>query len=104
MCGMFNVDVWDANAEYLVIDDIPFEFFGGSRKALWGAQSEIVITDKYRKKRSVKWGKPMIFCCNPDNDFRLLPDKTRKNLYLRDSELEWYNANTFVVEVINKLY
>ena len=38
MCGMFNLDVWDHNAEYLLLDDVPFEYIGGGRKALWGGK------------------------------------------------------------------
>ena len=60
MCGMFDLNVWDNDAEYLVLDDIPFDYIGGSgmRKALWGGQREIVLSDKFHRKRTVTWGKP----------------------------------------------
>lgn len=103
MCALFNVDVWDAEAEYLVIDDINFEYMGGARKALWGAQLEFTVTGKYRKNRSVRWGKPMIFCCNPANDFRIMTDKRGNNL-LEASEIAWYEANSLIVEITEKMY
>lgn len=102
MCGLFNLSVWDNDAEYLVIDDISFEFMGGSRKSLWGSQKELTLTDKFARKRSVKWGKPMIFLCNGDNDFRYLYVKGNK--YLNELEIEYYEANSVIVEVQNKLY
>jgi len=103
MCGLFNVDKWDNEAQYIVIDDIDFQYFGGCRKALWGAQKEFTTTGKYRKNRSVKWGKPMIFCCNNANDFRYMADK-RGNPLLSLSEKDWYIANSVIVAIENRLY
>jgi len=103
MCGLFNVDVWDAEAKYIVIDDISFDFMGGARKALWGAQREFTVTGKYRKNRSVRWGKPMIFCCNPANDFRFMVDKKGVPL-LDNSERDWYIANSVIVPIVNRMY
>lgn len=103
MCGLFYLAAWDNEADYLVIDDIAFERWGDSRKALWGAQKELTLSDKFARKRVVKWGKPMIVLCNPGDDFRYLLDK-RGNPVLRLGELNWYNENTVVVEVHDKLY
>lgn len=103
MCGLFNLSVWDDEAEYLVIDDISFEHWGGSRKALWGAQKELTLTDKFARKRAVKWGKPMIVLCNDGDDFRYLLDK-RDRPILRNAELQWYKDNTVIVEVTVPLY
>lgn len=101
MCGMFNLNVWDDQATYLVLDDIPFEFVTG-RKAIWGAQKEMVLTDKFRHKRSVKWNKPTIFIGNEGDDFRLLPcdGKVLRNL----QERQWYIDNSVVVEIKEPMY
>lgn len=103
MCGMFNLDVWDSDAEYIVIDDFDFDFFPGMRKALWGAQKEFVATDKFKRKRSLKWGKPMIWLCNPGKSPFLAEDK-RGNLLLRGDEHAWYTENCVQIEIANKLY
>lgn len=103
MCSMFNLNIWDNDAEYLILDDIPFEHLGDKRKALWGAQKEMVLSDKYCKKRNVRWGKPMIFLCNPGEDFRNLPF-TEKSGLRNGLELEWYTANCTVVTINEKLW
>jgi len=100
---MFNLDIWDHNAEYLVCDDIPFEYFGGGRKALWGAQKELVLTDRYRRKMSVKWNKPMIYLSNPGEDFRYAKNSKGWPI-LNGDEIEWYMANCQMVTVTEKMW
>lgn len=69
-CGQFNLDDWDDGAEYAVLDDFGgFKFFP-HWKGWLGGQREFVVTDKYRKKKTVKWGKPAIWLCNPEDDPR----------------------------------
>ncbi|QGH72418.1 MAG: Rep protein [CRESS virus sp. ctpVY4] len=62
--GMFNLDSWDIDAEYAVFDDwedwTKFYLF----KQFLGAQQEFDITDKYRRKTRVRWGKPCIVLSN----------------------------------------
>jgi hypothetical protein len=65
---MFNLDSWDPDARYLILDDIEFEFVP-ARKALFFGQSEFTITDKYRKKKPVRWGKPVFYLCNEEPDW-----------------------------------
>lgn len=103
MCGMFNLDVWDNNAEYLVLDDIPFEYVGGGRKALWGGQKELTLTDKFRRKVSVTWNKPTIFLCNPGEDFRTATNSQGRPL-LNYNELQWYENNSCIVKVDRPLF
>lgn len=94
---MFNLNVWDNDAEYLILDDIPFEFIGGGgmRKALWGSQKELTLSDKFLRKRSVKWNKPMIILCNGGEDYRFKTSGYEK---------EWYDGNSHVVEINEKLW
>lgn len=92
--GMSCLDTFSESATYLVIDDIDWQYVT-SKKQLFGAQKEFVATDKYRKKRTIKWGKPTIYCFNPDQD-------PWPNLSV--SEKEWYKLNVTQVYIYNKLY
>lgn len=99
MCGQWNIDDWKDDAKYLVLDDIDFRYIGGSRKALWGANNQIVLTDKYRRKRTFRWGRPLIFLCNPEDDPRYLRDK-----HGNPEWNNWYDGNTVVIEINNRMY
>lgn len=92
--GMVNLDDWDDEAEYAIMDDFNWDFVP-CKKAFFGAQKQFTITDKYRKKKTVKWGKPLIYLCNPDAD----PFKTMANI-----EKDWYDENCIYSEITNKLY
>lgn len=87
--GQFNLDAWDDEAGYAVFDD----FEDWSRfflyKQFLGAQEEFTLTDKYRPKRQIKWGRPCIVLSNQDPDFK---DK------------DWINGNCFFIFIYNKLY
>jgi len=63
--GLFNLDDWNTKAKYIVLDDFNIEFLP-QYKSWFGAQECFVITDKYRKKRTVEWGKPLIWVNNDD--------------------------------------
>jgi len=104
MGSQFNLRDWDSEARYLVLDDCSFKYVGGHRKGLWGAQREVVISDKYMKKKTYKWGKPTIFVCNRDNDFRTILNDRGSDTYLSEAEMEWYMENTVFVEITNKMY
>lgn len=65
----FNLDCWDDDAEYAIFDDFDkegkkLEEYFPQWKCWFGAQEEFTVTDKYRRKQSVKWGKPIIFITN----------------------------------------
>lgn len=83
--NLFNLGDWDDDAQYLVWDDIPFAFIT-ARKAFFGAQQQITITDKYKRKKTVVWGKPCIFL---DNKFPRWPA----------GEEDWYEENTCIVYI-----
>lgn len=104
MSLLFNIEQWDSDARYLVIDDVPFDDvdFAKVRKGLWGGQRHFNITGKYRKHMPVQ-GKPMIFLCNEANDFKNIVAKNG-GYYLRPSELAWYEENTVRVEITERLY
>lgn len=107
MCGMWNLEVWDDGADYLVIDDVDFDFFTGGismRKALWGAQKEFSVTDKFKRKRQIKWGKPMIWICNEDDDPFVMLNKRGDAFLLKGSTRDWYEANCKKVVIAQPLY
>lgn len=88
--GSFNLDKWDDSAAYAVFDDFEdwSRFF--TYKQFLGAQREFELADKYRAKKTVKWGKPCIVLSNEMPQFR---------------DMRWVEANCFIVNIKdNKLY
>lgn len=63
----FNLNEYNDECEYAVFDDIAggFEYFH-NYKGWLGSQKEFTVTDKYRPKRLVKWGRPTIMLTNDD--------------------------------------
>lgn len=90
--SMFNLDDWNPMADYLVIDDIEWKYVP-AKKALLGAQAQFTMTDKYRKKVTLTWGKPCIYLCNKDMD-----------VYNSCEEAMWLRDNCVYVILHNKLY
>jgi len=86
--GMFNLDDWDDSARYAVFDDIDWKFFP-SKKQFIGCQSNFVLTDRYRKKKTVMYGLPGILCMNEDN----------YSLMREDTMYSWILMNAKIVEV-----
>jgi len=93
MCGLFNVDEWDSDAKYIVLDDIDIRFFNMWRCFL-GCQRQFTVTDKYRKKRTVTWGKPTIWLCNESGD-------PRRHL---PGDRDWLLGNVVFVELVKPLF
>lgn len=89
---MFNLDDWNRDGLYLVIDDIEWQYVP-SKKALFGAQKTFTLTDKYRKKQTLNWGKPCIYLCNPDMDE-----------FYTCKETTWMQANCVYYKLENKLF
>lgn len=94
MSGMFNLDRWDSDADYLIIDDIEWKFLP-NKKQLLGGQKQFTMSDKYRSKMDVKWSKPCIICCNPEEYIEMQQDKMVK----------WINDRCVFIHLNNqKLY
>jgi len=87
--GMFNLDSWDPDAKFIILDDMPLRFIKNP-KGFLGAQAEFEITDKYRSKMNVKWGKPCIYLSNTE--------LANQDLTGTDMDLNWLRVNT--IEVI----
>lgn len=83
---LFNLSDWNDSADYIIFDDFGWDFIP-AKKCFLGAQKEFTISDKYRKKKTVKWGKPCIILTNELPLFS-----------------EWEKANTQTVYLTNKLF
>jgi len=89
---MSDLALFDEEAAYLVADDIPFQFFP-NKKQWFGAQIEFTATDKYSRKKTIRWGKPLIFICNPEDDPSITPFWSH-----------WFDDNTIRVEITDSLF
>jgi len=92
-----------AEAKFLILDDVPWEYVGGAKKGLWGGQSEVVATDKYLGKRKIKWGKPLIVLVNDDMDPFYTRD-SKGNPRINHQEEPWYRANCVYVRLTAPLF
>lgn len=69
--GHWSITEVDESSDYIVFDDIEWDSMVADYKQWFGARDVFVATDKYNKKRTIKWGKPMICLCNaPKNPLR----------------------------------
>jgi len=93
-CNLFSLDDWRDDAKYIILDDIDIKFFP-HWKFFFGCQKEGVLTDKYRKKRRVRNGKPTIWLCNGDSD----PRRS-----LSGAEGLWLIRNTDIIEITVPLF
>lgn len=93
----YSLDAYDAEADYVVFDDLPMERVHGI-KCWVGSMGEFWDTDKFRPKMKIKWGpkKCCIILCNPGVDWRF------SDIWKKESE--WYNCNVEVIEINQNMY
>ena len=89
---MVDLQTFSLQATFVVFDDFEFKFLP-NKKSWWGAQDEFTMTDKYTRKRTIKWGKPAIYLCNPEDDPSRLPEWNT-----------WFDENCITIVIYNKLY
>lgn len=92
--GAFDLGIWDDEADYIIFDDMDWKWFP-YKKQFIGAQRQFVVTDKYRKKKTIHWGKPCICIWNPDND---------PWPFFSAREEMWYKENTIKVHLSECLF
>ncbi|QCX35057.1 replication-associated protein [Blackfly DNA virus 19] len=92
--GMIDITNWDDEAEYAIFDDFEYQYIP-NKKGFFGSQKEFTLTDKYRKKKTVKWGKPCIYLYNEDMN---------PLSKLSTTEVDWLSENVIFTEFLNKLY
>ena len=93
--NLLNLDDWDEDAELIILDDFSPEFvkYLPAWKCFFGGQKEFTLTDKYRGKKTVRWGKPMIWLAN--EDFRS---------HLNAEQLDFIEKNCYFCKITQKMY
>nr|QXN75631.1 MAG: replication associated protein [Genomoviridae sp.] len=94
-CLQWNVDDLKAgleDAKYAVLDDIQgnFQFFP-SYKGWLGGQKTFTVTDKYRGKTTIEWGRPTIWIMNDD------PEE------VGHVDLNWLRGNADIIHLTESL-
>lgn len=92
--GSIDLGVWDDEATYSIFDDFDWKFMP-FKKQFGGAQRQFVVTDKYRRKRTIMWGKPSIYLWNDDND-------PWDGMSAR--EQDWWRANVVRVVITEQMF
>lgn len=93
--NLLNLDDWNEDADYIILDDFNPEItkYLPSWKCFFGGQKQFVLTDKYRGKRTVHWGKPMIWLSNEDI-FK----------HLNFEQIDFVKKNCEVIVLMNKMF
>lgn len=91
MCNAWNIEQYSDDAEFGVLDDLPWESLKFYYKGLLGCQKDVTVTDKYKKKSVIKGGKPVIVLTNHLPDFAA-------------HEWEWLSANVSFHQIMTTLY
>jgi len=88
--GLFSMDEDINEAEYAVFDDFGGLKFLPAYKFWLGHQKQFYVTDKYKGKKLVDWGKPSIWINNED---------PRQEFGVRADEVEWLEANCIFIRL-----
>ena len=99
-CNIWNMDQWDNSAAFNIFDDMDpgsdpakglnFVWY----KGLFGAQKMVGLTDKYRRKRMVRNGKPMIWLTNFELNYS----------FKNEEEVDYIEKNCYVIRLSKPLY
>lgn len=68
--------------DYIVVDDVPWDYFVGKKQFL-GGQHEFILTEKYIRKTRIVFGKPVIYLCN-ENPFPDMKDVEERDYFLKN--------------------
>lgn len=80
-----------SDVRYAVFDDFPWAVMENYHKQWFGAQKTFTVTDKYCSKKTIQWGKPIIWLCNPEDEHSGLAS-------------EWLKDNSVRIYIDKKLY
>lgn len=92
MGALFNLNEFSEASEYIIFDDVDPKQIYTTYKSWFGGQQSFSVTDKYRRKIVVQWGKPMIWLSN-DNP-----------LEIEGWDARYIRANSKIVHVERRLY
>nr|QWY79442.1 MAG: replication-associated protein [Cressdnaviricota sp.] len=92
------------DVEYAVFDDCSINHMPGW-KSWFGAQATVGVRAMYRDAQYMKWGKPIVWCCNRDPriDMRVDIENERSHTWFQD-DIDWMEANCIFINVLDKLY
>ena len=93
--NMFNMDAFRDDCEYAIFDDLPRGLRDMDFKFWLGGQLYFNVTDKYKHKRFLKWGRPAVYISN---------NNPLKDRYLSKSDKDWLEGNAVIVEVTAPLF
>lgn len=85
------LDMGVENVEYAVFDDVSWKnsaLADDQYKSWLGCQAEFSVTDKFRKKTRINWGKPVIYNTNKSPFERL-----------RLEDIRWLQENCVIVDI-----
>lgn len=95
MCLNFNLEKilnMDIDTlEYVLWDDISWNSSGLNQdqyKGWFGCQKELDVSDKYMKKHTITWGKPVVFNTNHNPEFGI-----------SHVDMDWLNGNCITIAV-----
>lgn len=94
--GLFSLDEpITEETQYAIFDDFGGLKFLPTFKFWLGHQKEFYVTDKYKGKKKVYWGKPSIWLSNenPLDEFGL-----------KDTDIEWLRGNCDIIYVDEPLF
>lgn len=91
MHSSWNLEAHDDRAAYGIMDDIEWDAMKRYYKGILGCQRDIDVTDKYKKKRKIRHGVPVIVITNT------LPDFTAE-------ELAWLHVNVTFVTITGRVF
>ena len=102
MANLWVLDQWQNQAAYTIFDDIDPNTAGGENKGLnfgwfkglFGCQKVIGGTDKYRKKKLLKNGKPLIWLSN----YKL------EDVFKNNTDINYIEKNCIIVNLTRPLY
>ncbi|KAG1884935.1 hypothetical protein F4604DRAFT_1918604 [Suillus subluteus] len=89
---LFNLDQYEDDVDYAIFDDLQggMEYWP-AYKGWLGGQMRFNVTDKYRHKVKIDWGRPCIYLANSD------PQCDPK------VDIEWLNGNCTFVEITSPI-
>ncbi|UDN67440.1 replication-associated protein [robinz virus RP_199] len=92
--GLFSLDEDTASVDYAIFDDFGGLKFLPTFKFWLGHQAQFYVTDKYKGKQLVQWGKPSIWLSNsnPLDEFEM-----------KAEDVEWLRANCQIVYLDSSL-
>lgn len=91
MANTWNFTTLRDDVSYAVLDDIDWDSIKWQYRALFGLQSDVSFTGKYKRPTKFVWGIPIIFL---SNELPYFPPETKA----------WMDQNVTFVHIYNKLY